>query len=141
MSDEPLVVTERVSIPRHELEARATRSGGPGGQHVNTSSTRIELLWNVAATTALTDEEKVRVRERLATRMDAQGVLRVVSSAHRSQRQNRDTAEERLSELVRRALQVQKRRVATKPTRAAREARLEDKKRQSERKRLRRELE
>jgi ribosome-associated protein len=141
VSEGPVVVTEGIAIPRAELEARATRSGGPGGQHVNTSSTRIELLWNVDATTALDDAQKARVRERLATRIDAAGVLRVVSSAHRSQRQNRDVAEARLAELVRSALAVRKKRVPTKPSRAAREARLEEKKRRSQTKRMRRELE
>jgi ribosome-associated protein len=141
VSEGPVVVTEGIAIPRAELEARATRSGGPGGQHVNTSSTRIELLWNVDATTALDDAQKARVRERLATRIDAAGVLRVVSSAHRSQRQNRDAAEARLAELVRSALAVRKKRVPTKPSRAAREARLEEKKRRSQTKRMRRELE
>ncbi|HEU4563357.1 MAG TPA: alternative ribosome rescue aminoacyl-tRNA hydrolase ArfB [Gemmatimonadaceae bacterium] len=138
MTDDALPVTDLVRIPRAELEARATRSGGPGGQHVNTSSTRIELLWNIAASGALSDEEKARLRERLGSRIDGEGVLRVVASESRSQRQNREAAEARLAELVRRALHVRRKRVPTKPSRAAKQARLDDKRRRSETKRRRR---
>lgn len=133
-----LEVAEGVAIPRWELEVRASRAGGAGGQHVNTSSTRIELLWNVARSTALDDERKARVAMRLATRIDGDGWLRVVSSARRSQQQNREAAEARLVELVRGALVVQKRRRPTKPTRASREKRIEEKRRRSETKRMRR---
>ncbi|HEX5437272.1 MAG TPA: alternative ribosome rescue aminoacyl-tRNA hydrolase ArfB [Gemmatimonadaceae bacterium] len=139
MSD-GLRVTDTVTIPRSELVVHATRSGGPGGQHVNTSSTRIELLWNVRASEALSDAERARVLRRLATRMDANGSVRVVASESRSQLQNRAAAEERLAELVRRALIVPKRRIATRPSRASREARLEDKRRRSETKRRRRDM-
>ena len=131
-------VTPEVAIPRAELTARATRAGGPGGQHVNTSSTRIELTWSVRDTRALDDAQRARVLAKLASRIDADGVLRVVSSAHRSQRQNRDAAEARLAELVRQALAVPKARKKTRPPRAAKEARLEEKKRRGERKRQRR---
>ena len=133
-----LRVTDRVAIPRAELDVRATRSGGPGGQHVNTSSTRIEIFWNVRTSAALDDEQRARVAGRLAGRLDAGGTLRVVASASRSQRQNRAAAEERLAELVRRALAVPKQRVRTKPPRAAKEARLEAKKRNARRKAERR---
>jgi ribosome-associated protein len=133
-----LQVTGSVSIPRHELEFRASRAGGAGGQHVNTSSTRIELLWNLTTTQALDDEARVRVAAKLASRLDGQGVLRVVSSARRSQIQNREAAEERLAELVRGALAVPRRRKATKPTRASKEARLGEKKKRGETKRQRR---
>ena len=133
-----LQVTGSVSIPRHELEFRASRAGGAGGQHVNTSSTRIELLWNVTSTQALDDETRARVAAKLASRLDGQGILRVVSSARRSQTQNREAAEKRLAELVRGALAVPRRRKATKPTRASKEARLGEKKKRGETKRQRR---
>lgn len=133
-----LVVAPGVAIPRGELTARATRSGGPGGQHVNTSSSRIELTWNVRLTNALDDLQRARVMERLANRIDAGGELRVVASDSRSQLQNRRRAEERLVKLVRAALVVPKARRRTKPGKAAREARLADKKLRSERKRRRR---
>ena len=136
--DGVLEVSADVSIPRWELEYRATRAGGAGGQHVNTSSTRIELLWNVARSTALDDERRARVAARLATRIDGEGWLRVVSSARRSQQQNREAAEARLAELVRGALVVQKRRRPTRPTRASKEKRIQEKRKRSETKRMRR---
>jgi ribosome-associated protein len=139
--DGVLEVAEGVAIPRWELEYRATRAGGAGGQHVNTSSTRIELLWNVSRTSALDDERRARVSERLSTRIDGEGWLRVVSSARRSQQQNREAAEARLVELVRGALVVQKRRRPTRPTRASQEERIREKRKRSETKRMRRELE
>lgn len=137
MSDDNLRVTDRVSIPRSELETRATRSGGAGGQHVNTSSTRIELRWNVRTTEVLANDERERVAEKLASRLDGDGALRIVSSSFRSQRQNRAAAEERLAELIRRALAIPRKRVRTRPTRASREARLDAKKRRGRTKRER----
>ena len=134
----PVAVNERVSVPRHELEFRASRAGGPGGQHVNTSSTRIELTWNLERTTALSDAEKVRVREKLAAKLDGEGTLRVVASEMRSQAQNRTRAEERFAELLRRALVVPKARRKTKPHKGAVEERLREKKHKSERKKGRR---
>ena len=131
-------VNDSVVIPRDELVARASRSGGAGGQHVNTSSTRIELVWNVAASRALTDEQRERVLQKLSSRLDGERNLRVVASDRRSQRQNRESAEERMTELVRQALIVPKKRRPTKPTRAAKQARLESKRRISDKKRERR---
>jgi len=131
-------VNESVVIPRDELVARASRSGGAGGQHVNTSSTRIELVWNVAASRALTDDQRERVLERLSSRLDSEQNLRVVASDRRSQRQNRESAEARMAELVRQALIVPKKRRPTKPGRAAKQARLESKRRLSDKKRERR---
>jgi ribosome-associated protein len=137
-SEDVLVVNERLSIPRHELTARASRAGGAGGQHVNTSSTRIEILWNVRTSTALDDETRARLIEKLATRIDGEGVIRVVASDRRSQRQNRESAEERLAELVRKALVVPKKRRATKPSRASKEKRISEKKKRGETKAARR---
>ncbi len=133
-----LEVSDGIAIPRWELEVRATKAGGAGGQHVNTSSTRIELLWNVSRTTVLDEERRARVAARLATRIDSEGWIRVVSSARRSQQQNREAAEARLVELVRGALIVQKRRRPTKPTHASKEERIRDKRKRSETKRMRR---
>ena len=131
-------VTETVNIPRSELTIRATRSGGPGGQHVNTSSTRIEITWDVTRTRALTEDERARVVARLGARVSEDGTVRVVASDSRSQRQNRERAEARLGDLIRRALAVPKARKRTRAPRAAVEARLEGKRRQGERKRRRR---
>lgn len=123
-----LNIAPGVSVPRSELEYRASRSSGPGGQHVNTSSTRIELLWNLEASRVLTEEQRARLRMRLASRLDSTGALRVVSSVRRSQQQNKEAADERLAALVRHALHVPKRRRVTKRPKAANEKRLSEKK-------------
>ncbi|CAN5912155.1 alternative ribosome rescue aminoacyl-tRNA hydrolase ArfB [soil metagenome] len=137
-TEDDLMLGDSRSIPRAELTYRASRAGGAGGQHVNTSSTRIELLWNVRTTVALDDETRRRVLEKLASRIDGEGCIRIVSSARRSQLQNREAAEQRLIELVRQALVVQKRRRPTKPSRGAKEARLSEKKKRGDTKRQRR---
>lgn len=137
-NEDGLALSETVLIPRSELSYRASRAGGAGGQHVNTSSTRIELLWNVWTTQALDEAARERVRTKLASRIDSEGWIRVVSSARRSQSQNRDAAEERLMELLKGALVVQKHRKKTKPSRGAKEARLTEKKKRGETKRQRR---
>lgn len=137
-SDDGVRVNERVVIPRDELTTRASRAGGAGGQHVNTSSTRIEVMWNVGTTRALSEEERERVLQKLSSRLDSERTVRVVASDRRSQRQNRERAEARLADLVRTALVVPKKRRATKPSRAAKQARLDSKKRTSEKKRERR---
>lgn len=140
-ASEGLVVNERVTIPRAELTYKASRAGGAGGQHVNTSSTRIEVLWNVHTSQALDDELRARLVEKLSSRIDGEGNVRVVASDRRSQQQNRLSADARLTELVRKALVVQKKRRPTKPSRAQKEKRLDEKKRVSEKKRMRRGLE
>lgn len=133
-----LPLSPTTGIPRTELVYRASRAGGAGGQHVNTSSTRIELLWNVRTTTALDEESRARVETKLASRLDSDGWIRVVSSARRSQGQNREAAEARLIVLVQDALKVRKRRKATKPTYGSKQARLAEKKKRGETKRQRR---
>lgn len=133
-----LNVTPSLAIPRAELQYRASRSGGPGGQHVNTSSTRIELLWDLEGSSAVTDDQRRLIRTKLAARLDSDGMVRVVASDQRSQAQNRQSADERLASLVRHALHVPKKRKATKPTKAAKERRLSEKKKNSDRKRNRR---
>lgn len=133
-----LRVNDAIVIPRAEIDYKASRAGGAGGQHVNTSSTRIELRWNIATSRAVDDATRSKLLERLATRTDGEGVLRIVASNRRSQLQNREAAEERLLEVIRAALVEQKPRKKTKPSRAAREKRLEEKRRNAERKRNRR---
>ncbi|HXT15918.1 MAG TPA: alternative ribosome rescue aminoacyl-tRNA hydrolase ArfB [Gemmatimonadaceae bacterium] len=133
-----LNVSPALAIPRSELQYRASRAGGPGGQHVNTSSTRIELLWDLNASRAVTDDERERLRHRLAARLDSDGMVRVVASDRRSQGQNRQAADERLAALIKHALHVPKKRKPTKPTRAAKERRISEKKKLSEKKKNRR---
>ena len=137
MADD-LFVRDGVVIPRDELTIRATRAGGPGGQHVNTSATRIEVVWNVARTRALTEDQRRLVLSRLAPRVDAGGDLRVVAADSRSQRQNRTAAESRLAAIVARALVVPKRRRPTRPTAASVRQRLDAKRRRADTKQQRR---
>jgi ribosome-associated protein len=133
-----LVVDASLEIPRSELSFRASRAGGPGGQHVNTSSTRVELLWNLERSRAVDSEQRARLREKLAARIDAAGNVRVVASANRSQTRNREDAEVRLATLIRRALVVPKARKKTRPSRGSVEERLRVKKEHSRRKQNRR---
>ncbi len=122
-----LIVSAHVRIPRTELDVRATRSGGPGGQHVNTSSTKIELRWQPRESVALSDTQRERLLTALATKLDGDGWLRVTASEHRSQLQNREAAEARLVAMVKGALVVPKIRRATKPTKASKTKRLDTK--------------
>jgi len=130
-----LVVNESVTIPRGELDVRVSRSSGAGGQHVNKTSSRVEIFWNVASSKAISDEERARLLEKLRSRLTTEGSIRVVASDMRSQSRNRELAEERLADLVRRALTIPRKRRPTRPTRASKEARLEEKKRQASKKR------
>ncbi|MGN6380155.1 MAG: alternative ribosome rescue aminoacyl-tRNA hydrolase ArfB [Gaiellales bacterium] len=126
-------------LPEAELEVRFSRAGGPGGQHVNTSATRVEIVLDVESSPSLTDDEKARIRRRLRRRMDADGRLRVVAQDERSQLRNRALATERLAELLRSALAPPPPpRRPTRPGRAATQRRLDEKRRAGERKRARR---
>jgi ribosome-associated protein len=133
-----LAVNQSVSIPRNELDVRVSRSSGAGGQHVNKTSSRVEIFWNIPGSRALTEDQRARLQSKLGSRLTTEGSIRVVASDMRSQSRNRELAEERLAEMVRRALLVPKKRKPTKPTRAAKEARLESKKLRSHKKKLRR---
>src|SRR5438874_11374083 len=127
-----LRVTRSVSIPRSEIELRFSRSSGPGGQHAQKSDTRVEATFDVEASSALTPVQKRRVVAR------AGPVIRAIAQDERSQWRNRELATERLVESLREALRVPRRRRATKPTKAAVERRLEQKRRRSNVKRPRR---
>jgi ribosome-associated protein len=126
-----LRVNDTLTIPLAEIGYKATRSGGPGGQHVNTSSTRIELEFDVGSSRALTDAQRATIMERLATRIDGNGILRLASSSSRSQHQNREDVTARLGRILADALKEQKPRRRTKVPRAAKEARLQDKKKRA----------
>jgi ribosome-associated protein len=134
---DPIDVDGLVWIPRSELVFRATRSGGPGGQHVNTSSTRVELTWDVGETPALDESQRARVLEKLGNRIDQRGVLHLSASGSRSQAQNREEAVERFRALLGEALRVPRTRRKTRPPRAAKENRLRAKRLRSEKKRAR----
>jgi len=133
-----LIVNARVRIPRSELVVRASRSGGPGGQHVNTSSTRIELQWQPSSSVALNEAQRERVAIALASKLDTEGWLRLTASEHRSQLQNREAAEARLVMMVKAALVIPKARRATKPTYTSKVKRLESKSQRSSTKQNRR---
>ncbi|MTB89151.1 aminoacyl-tRNA hydrolase [Aeromicrobium senzhongii] len=127
-----------VRLPESELTWRFSRSSGPGGQHVNTTETRAEVLWSPTDSSVLTPEQKARVVARLRGRL-VDGHLSVVASAHRSQLRNREDAVRRLEGLVAEALRPVKSRRPTRPTRGSVERRLDAKKRRSQIKRGRRE--
>ncbi|MEZ4471583.1 MAG: alternative ribosome rescue aminoacyl-tRNA hydrolase ArfB [bacterium] len=110
-----LEVQEGVVIPGWELWFTTSRASGPGGQHVNKTSSRVTLHWAVTRTTALDERQRERVLRRLATRIDGDGVLQIHAEGSRSQLQNKQDARERLASLVRGALAVQPRRLATRP--------------------------
>ncbi|GGG11556.1 alternative ribosome rescue aminoacyl-tRNA hydrolase ArfB [Pontibacter amylolyticus] len=117
-----------------ELSFQASRSGGAGGQNVNKVASKVELRFHVADSQLLTDEEKALVQEKLGNRINSEGFLQVVCQAERSQLQNKEQCIERFYELLRQALTRQKKRKATKPTRASVRKRLEGKRRQSDKK-------
>jgi len=132
-----LQVSDALSIPRTELDVRVSRSSGAGGQHVNKTSSRVEIFWNVRGSRALREDQRALLLDRLASRLTTDGSVRIVASDMRSQSRNRDLAEKRLADLVRRALVIPKKRRPTRPTKASKEARLEGKKRRSRTKRER----
>jgi len=134
MDGESIRVTRSVVLPLVEVQLRFSRSSGPGGQHAQKSETRVEAVFDVEASNALTDTQKRRVVAR------AGPVLRAVAQDERSQLRNRELAIERIVQQLRRALKVERRRVPTKPTEASRRRRLDEKQRRSRTKRLRRDL-
>ena len=133
-----LQITRTVAVDDSELDFAVARSGGPGGQHANTSSTKVELRWDVNETTALTDAQRELVHQRLGNRINSEGVLVLQSSEYRSQTRNREAVISRFTALLADALRIQASRRPTKPTRAARKRRLEAKRRRSDTKALRR---
>jgi|SRR3989344_2603905 len=124
----------RSVVPESEISERFSRSGGKGGQNVNKLSTKAEVRWDIGSSQAFTDEEKERIKQVLRNRINKEGELIIVSQEERSQLQNRRLAIERLNELVSSALTLEKERISTKPTHASKERRLEEKKRQGEKK-------
>jgi len=128
---ESIRVTKSVVLPRAEIELRTSRSSGPGGQHAQKSETRVEAVFDVEASSALSDAQKRRVVTK------AGPVLRAIAQDERSQLRNRQLATERLVESLREALKVPRRRVPTKPSAASKERRLDAKRRRGETKRLR----
>lgn len=139
MSDDAyLAVTETLRIPRSELTLRASRAGGPGGQHVNKTATRIELWWHPASSESLSADQRTRLLARLGPRLDGEGWLRIVAADERSQLRNREAAIRRFRAAIAAALRVQKPRRKTSPSKAARAARLAEKRHRADTKLRRR---
>ena len=131
-NSESIRVTRTVALPPGEIVLRTSRSSGPGGQHAQKSETRVEAIFDVEASSALSDAQKKRVVAK------AGPVLRAIAQDERSQLRNKELATERVVEALREALRVPRHRVPTKPSKAAKERRLESKKRRSDTKKLRR---
>ncbi len=127
-----------VVIPEREIEFRTSRSSGPGGQHANTTDSRVELRWSVPASQALDERQRARLLDRLAARLTADGVLILRSSEHRSQHRNRDALVSRFAAVVGEALEPPTPRQATRPSRAAKQRRRRAKEHRAQLKRLRR---
>ncbi len=130
--DDPMRVTRDVAIPLREIELRASRSSGPGGQHANVTASRIEAVFDVHASTALSEAQRERVSARLGP------VVRAIAQDARSQARNRELALERLRDRLAQALAVRRPRRATRPTKGSKEKRLKSKRTQAARKRDRR---
>lgn len=126
-----------ITIPEHELEITASRSGGAGGQHVNKTDTKITVRWNIKNSNALTDEQKQRITEKLESRITEDGDLIIHNSESRSQQQNKKNALNNLASIIRGALHVPKKRIATKVSKALKEARLKSKAHRSATKQMR----
>lgn len=137
--NDPIEISAGVLVPHEELILRASRSSGPGGQHVNTSSTRIELVWDIASSPSIDDDMRARLMQRLSNRVDSAGKIRLVAQSERSQLRNRDAVIERFGKMIRGALVEQKLRKATKPTKASKRKRIEAKKHRAAVKQQRRE--
>ena len=135
---EPLRVNARLTLPPEELEVGFSRSGGPGGQNVNKVETKVALRFDVRHSAALGEDRRRRLLANLASRLTKAGVLQVVRSRHRQRARNLEEAREELASILRRGLQVQRARKATRPTRGSQRRRLEAKKRRSQIKRERR---
>lgn len=135
MDDDPLRINDKVSIPQAELDFRFSRSSGPGGQHAQKTSSRVELVFDVSKSPSLTEKQRAQVQERLARYVDSAGVLHLTAQSERSQWRNREEVVERFQALMRQALKRRRKRRATRPTAASRERRLREKRQRSELKR------
>lgn len=140
MEDSEIRINASLVIPLSELEFRTSRSGGPGGQHVNTSDTKVELLFNVETSPSLTEKQRERLKEALGKRLDTHGFLHVYAQQYRSQNRNRIEAIDRFVDLLRTALKPRLKRKATKPSKASKERRLQNKRERTEKKERRKKV-
>jgi ribosome-associated protein len=138
MNEDMIIINEQVRIPAAELQFRFSTSSGPGGQHANRSATRVTLLFDVVQSPSLDESTRARLLQRLATRLDKEGVLHIDVQESRSQYRNRATAVLRFQLILANAIKKPKKRRKTKPSWAATERRLAQKKQRSQRKQERR---
>lgn len=132
-----ILVQNGIIIPFHEIEITASRSGGSGGQHVNKTDTKITIRWNIKQTSILNEEEKIRILQNLKNRLTENGDLIIHSQISRSQQQNKEYALQRLAQEIRKALYIQKKRMATRISKTAKELRLRAKTHRSTIKKMR----
>jgi ribosome-associated protein len=132
-----IVLTHSVKIPIAELEFKTSRSGGPGGQNVNKLETRVEVLFDIANSQNISEDIRHRLLNTLDSQLDSSGTMHVVAQDTRSQWKNKQLAIERLTDILKSALIVRKKRIATKPTHTAREVRIRSKKARGQTKRMR----
>lgn len=137
MTEDRVLINDHIAIPLGELSFRYARSSGPGGQHVQRTETKVELLFDLAGSPSLSEGQRRLAMSRLGSRLDQEGVLHLVSQAGRSQLENRADVLERFQRLLAAALRPPKPRRATRPTAAARQQRLEGKRRRGQAKRMR----
>ena len=135
---ESIIINRDLEIPLDELVFRFSRSGGPGGQHANRSETRVELVFDIAGSPSLTEAQRELLLERLSRTLDKEGYLHLASRRSRSQHENRQAVIARFQALLQRALRQRKRRRPTRPSRAARDKRLEKKRQLAAKKQARR---
>jgi ribosome-associated protein len=140
MTEDTLPISGSLSIPLSELSFHYSRSGGPGGQHAQKSSTRVELRFDVSSSPSLSEAQREKVLKRLAGYVDTTGVLHLVSQSERSQLRNKEEVIARFQTLMRQALKKRKRRKASRPTAESKERRLKEKKQHSQTKKLRRKV-
>ena len=137
MTESGIIINNQLTISEAELEFRTSRSSGPGGQHVNKTDSRVELLFDVPNSPSLSESQRTKVHEALKNRIDKEGVLHIFAQSYRSQSRNREEAVERFVELLQIALKPRKKRKPTRPSKASKERRLKSKKEQSEKKKRR----
>ena len=135
--EDDLYINETLTVPAGELNFKASRSGGPGGQHVNKTSSRVTLEWNVESSTVLSRLQKLRIYKHLGGRINTDGVFQLSVDESRSQHANRDLARRRFADLLKSALKVQKKRLKTKPSSSAKARRVDEKKKVGQKKRNR----
>ena len=138
MDEDSIQINSSLAIPLAELSFRYSRSSGPGGQHAQKSSTRVELLFDVLDSSSLSDAQRTRIVQRLGGYVDSAGVLHLVSQSERSQSRNKEEVIARFQTMLREALKRRRRRKASRPTAESRERRLKEKKQRGQTKKLRR---